>query len=807
MMKKIEHVFPFLWLKGEDENLIRQEIAAIYNSGLRAFCVESRIHPNFCEERWFADMEIVLKEAKRREMQVWLLDDKSYPTGMANGIIAKQYPHLKGWQIVLEFVDIAGKVLNAKIPLPLKENEELLGAFLCRRTYDGIVYSSLKEVTQNIKQGKLSIDIPCGSHRVFFLYKSQNYAERNNYIDMLNPVSASKIIEAVYQPHYERFKEYFGTTFVGFFSDEPRLCNGKSDKLIFHQPATYCGLGIKGLSYPYADGLEKEIGLREKKEWLQLWFDADESADFRCRYMNAITKRYSKNFNQALSSWCHERGVLYSGHIIEDSGAHLRTVCSSGHYFRSMEGADMAGVDVVLHQIKPFETDNKHYAHIAGGYADPKFFNYTLAKLASSSANLDPIKGGKALCEAFGAYGWTESTQEMLYTANHLLTRGINYFIPHAFSMENDDQDCPPHFYAGGNNPAYKGYGVLFSYLQDMGELFSGGTSFSDVAVLYHDEGEWSGKTHTPCDEVNKLLTENQIDFDIVWTDILKEFVMRENGLQYNGRTYQYVVVPPTSFLTETTIEILKNFGDRVVFTGKALAPFGHKVELKFLSKFLCQNGVKVKTQNHCKGLRIYDYEKNGKLYSLLFNESGQRISFGFADEKERYGYDVMQRRAYCFKAQDKICLDPAQAILVGDFAKELHRDEPACQKSVRYADIYLRSYQEKEFTFYKKAPLPFCVNDVEELRDFCGDIRYEFTVDFSNSNDLFIDYTGEFCQVEIEGKRELSIGGKLLRDVRESSGKKVVRLTIANTLTYAWQDELRKYSYQPSACIYKIKY
>ena len=34
-----------------------------------------------------------------------------------------------------------------------------------------------------------------------------------------------KFVEAVYDTHYEQLKQYFGTTFLGFFSDEPSFRN------------------------------------------------------------------------------------------------------------------------------------------------------------------------------------------------------------------------------------------------------------------------------------------------------------------------------------------------------------------------------------------------------------------------------------------------------------------------------------------------------------------------------------------------------------------------------------------------------
>ena len=37
------------------------------------------------------------------------------------------------------------------------------------------------------------------------------------------------------------------------------------------------------------------------------------------------------------------------------------------------------------------------------------------------------------MCEAFGAYGWNEGLKMMKWIADHLLVRGINYLVPHAF--------------------------------------------------------------------------------------------------------------------------------------------------------------------------------------------------------------------------------------------------------------------------------------------------------------------------------------------------------------------------------------
>lgn len=126
---------------------------------------------------------------------------------------------------------------------------------------------------------------------------------------------------------------------------------------------------------------------------------------------------------------------------------HIRLGCGAGHYFRALWGQDMAGLDVALWQLVP-GFDTMPYA-APSGELDGEFFHYGLGKMGASLAHLDPKKDGRAMCEVFGAYGWTEGLKLMKWMTDHLLVRGINTFVPHAFSQaEFPDPDCPPHLYA-----------------------------------------------------------------------------------------------------------------------------------------------------------------------------------------------------------------------------------------------------------------------------------------------------------------------------------------------------------------------
>ena len=102
------HIFPFLWMRGEPEGVIRREIQAIYDCGLRALCVEARPHPDFCGPGWWRDMDIVLDEAEKRGMRVWILDDRHFPTGYANGLIETKYPERRKQYLNFTSADVFG---------------------------------------------------------------------------------------------------------------------------------------------------------------------------------------------------------------------------------------------------------------------------------------------------------------------------------------------------------------------------------------------------------------------------------------------------------------------------------------------------------------------------------------------------------------------------------------------------------------------------------------------------------------------------------------------------------------------------
>ncbi len=515
------HILPFLWMKGEDNETIGGELDRIEECGIREVCLESRPHPDFCGPGWWENLDYICAEAKKRGMRLWILDDDKFPTGHANGGYTRQ-PEKKKLYLAERHMDIHGPCRSGAVLVKnfIGSEGKLLGILGVPKP-DGetlaVSGEGILNLTDQYENGFVYFDLPEGAYRLFVLFTTRKGGGRDEYMNLIDSDSVRVLIDEVYEKHYERYHEYFGNTIAGFFSDEPEL--GNVPGYPFDDT-----LGRRDQRLPWSGELETLLREKWGKNFLislpALWYDSGKKTSrIRTEYMDAMTGLVRKCFSAQMGEWCRERGVEYIGHIIEDDNAHTRMGCSIGHYFREMEGQHMAGIDVVHHQIVPGFTEPVHQ-WIAGD-RDGEFFHFGLAKLASSAAHIQENKKGRALCEIFGNYGWAEGNSFMKWLTNHMLVRGINEFIPHAFSMRYPDPDCPPHFYAGGNNPGFACFTQLMKYMNRSAHLLSGGVHLADAAILYHAESEWSGKETMLFQKPARKLMEAQLDYDVIPADML----------------------------------------------------------------------------------------------------------------------------------------------------------------------------------------------------------------------------------------------------------------------------------------------
>ncbi len=662
-------MMPFFWQHGEGRDTLLAEMRAIWEDGFREICVESRPHPDFLGETWWRDMDLIMEEARKRDMRVWLLDDSHFPTGFANGAF-KEHPELSKVYLACDTVDVVGPLKSASILLKpfLQEGDAFLGASIAAHTEEeGVFRAPLVDITPESWGDVLHLDIPAGIHRVFLLRVTRHGGGMEHYGNLLDPAAVKLLIDTVYEPHYTRYQDDFGKTFAGFFSDEPEMGNTlpwEYDTMV----------GRKAMVLPWSQGAQERLQGRYPQLSAVLpclfWQVGPDTGRFRYAYMDTVTRLYSESFSGQLAAWCRAHNVSYIGHVLEDNNLHGRLGHGAGHFFRAMAHQDMAGLDVVLQQIRPGMDSG--YFRWSGGIADAEFFHYGLAKLGASLGHIDPGKNGQVMCEIFGAYGWSEGCKLMKWLLDHMLVRGVNTFVPHAYSPKAfPDPDCPPHFLAGGNNPQHRFFGDIIRYGQRLSHLFSGGKPVMSAAILYHAEAEWYGDAML-CQKPMRMLMQSQIDADFVPCDAFTPedpygLELVGSRLSLGGIAYHCLIVPAASALPAAVARFVakaQRTGFPVLFLQRRPTVIldgepGKERELlaalrgcpvltpELLVETLRSLGIyELRTRTYEPTLRAYHYRREGFDGYMFFNEhpyDAVSTTVFLPQQGPAYRYDAME--------------------------------------------------------------------------------------------------------------------------------------------------------------------
>ena len=399
-------LYPFLWVHGvESEEELRREVQKIRESGIGGFCVEARPHKDFNGPGWFRDLALLLDEAKRTGMEMWILDDSHFPTGFADGAVKREHPELCKKFLCCKTLDYAGPMENmtAVLKYALRDpRDKILAVTLSRKTaFETIDPTTTIDLTDKVytfedartgeimlssmgqplpgnpKEGPcvaVDFDLPDGQWTLNVITVSYKGGEKQTegYLNPLDSAATKVLLDTVYEPIYAHFGEEFGKTLCGFFSDEPRLGNihGAEDAAIGHNSA---------MNLPWRDGMENLLAgklagtaLTDRaagniRALLPLLFlhSSNESAHVaQYTYMDLVSQLYSDNFDGVLAAWCHAHHCEHIGHTIEDNNATARLGYGAGHFYRAMAHQDMSGIDVVIQQLLRDFADRRVFDNI-----------------------------------------------------------------------------------------------------------------------------------------------------------------------------------------------------------------------------------------------------------------------------------------------------------------------------------------------------------------------------------------------------------------------------------------------------------
>ena len=485
----------------KEDEIIRQ-IADFEEHGVYGFVIHPRI--GLPEDiKWLSPqmihfMKVAIEEASRRNMYVVLYDEGMYPSGSSSGqVVARNHNH-------------AARGL-AKIGI--KPGESL---FLS----DG---DSLITILNRQDSGKVAIVERASGGVIRGLhYIGEGSTDLNEETppaaDILNPDAVASFMDLVYERYANAFGNYFGTTIIGIFTDEPSPLGRGSEK------------GLVPGNGRLLSQINRILGYDFKPFLADLWYeDLPESRKRRIDYYNAINTCLEENYYRLLGNWCRDHGISLMGHPAGSMDI------GTERYFQ------VPGQDLVWRYVEP----------------GPKALegeHSTMAKCASSAMIHQGLRRNSN--ELYGAYGHNLTFTEMEWLAKWCFVRGQNLLFPHAFyySIRGPRYDeRPPD--VGPNASWWGNYKSFADECRRLCWLNTDSKEVCNLAILC--EASWLP------DKSAKICYRHQSDFNYLEIRHLwEDSKIDETGIHIAGMDYKALIIDSLSFMPEKAIPYLRKLAD-----------------------------------------------------------------------------------------------------------------------------------------------------------------------------------------------------------------------------------------------------
>ncbi|MBE3068670.1 MAG: hypothetical protein IMZ66_00380, partial [Planctomycetes bacterium] len=501
---------PLFWLHGtESRERLEAYIEKVAEGHNGTFTAESRPHNDWLGPRWYQDLDICLQAAKKHNLTMWIFDEKWWPSGEVGGKVPPEYG-AKTLEAVATRVEGPRALTDVGYG-----GKEFIAAVAGKEVPGGIDGGSLVDLAAHIKGGALQWDVPAGTWQVMkFTWKFTGGGRI--IVDGASKDCVDWYIRTVYQPHYDRFKDDFGKTILGYFYDEPETPGDWGTEVL---------------------PMLKERGVDWKKALVAWKFRlaGDEQAAAKYQYQDAFAEAWGRTLYGGLSEWCRAHKVISMGHFLEHNWEYLHPRLCAGNMFQLEKYSGMGGIDLVCQQFYP---------------GQKKMELWQMAKLGSSITHVYAMPDDVTMCEMFGAYGQDITYLQMKWLTDQMQVRGVNFMIPHSFNPKSPyDTDCPPYFYNGGYEPRWPLYRVYADYTNRLSLLLSGGRHVAPVAVLFLGNSRHVGKS-VPPEQITTSLDDALFDSDWMPYDVFEnDAKLAGKEISLHQERYRVLVVPPVEVI------------------------------------------------------------------------------------------------------------------------------------------------------------------------------------------------------------------------------------------------------------------
>jgi hypothetical protein len=481
------------------------------------------VHPRpglmtpYLSDEWFRLWKAALDEARKLDMNVWIYDENSYPSGFAGGLVPEAMPESRGRGLVIE-----------EVPAPPAWRDSHVGVY---RLADG----GFEDVTADARAGKA---LPAGRHLVARVVRAPDSPWHGGkcYVDLLYPGVTQKFLDITLGAYKREVGDEFGKRIPGIFTDEPQILPAGGLPWTEDLPAVF----EKRRGYGLAASLPCLV--RPVGEWKKVRHDYFQTLH------ELFVERWAKPYHDA----CEREGLEFTGHYWEHEWPNCLLIPDNLALYAWFQ---RPAIDILMNQ----------YAE--GTHA--QFGNVRAVRELSSVANQLGLR--RTLCEAYGAAGWELRFEDMKRIADWLYVLGVNTIDEHLSYITirgARKRDHPQSF--SYHEPWWDSYHVRATYAARLAAALSRGDQVQPYLVLEPTTTAWlyqADPSHAKRlaeigDTFQKLLLSleaAQVEYDLGSEDTVGRLgTVTMRRLKVGKRGYRAVVIPPgTETLNAATWKVL----------------------------------------------------------------------------------------------------------------------------------------------------------------------------------------------------------------------------------------------------------
>ena len=561
---------PYYGLNGAvDRDVLARDLDTAVKLGFHAVTVQpGRGNKEaYLSPEYFQMFKVLVEEAKKRDLRVWIIDDAGYPSGFAGGLITSQKPELRM------------QALTIAQTLPVKASETLKQSVGPDTVAAMATNAAGERVAVPIVAGAIAWTAPAGSdwtvRVVDHVFRTSPTASATNLThqkdttqsveDYMDPAATMAWIQFTHEGYYKAMPEEFGKTIIGFRGDEP-------DYSIAGLPWTPKFFErfeqVKGYdARPYVAAMLMASGGRGDAPVKLTDVELRAKAD----YYDVFSQMFRDGFFKPQGEWCAAHGVEYQVHLNHEE-MEMQLVRSEGDFMRDMKYVEVPGIDAIWHQV---------WTDTIADYP----------RLASSAAHI--YGHPRSFTESFGAYRPVPDLAIARYVLNEQIVRGITLTEGMSYGASSGPAAAANATAAVAITPprpripaamADPGWPALMDYIRRLTYVMAMGQPGAEIALYLPSSSLWLGDAASDVAFVSteRLLAERQIDFDIIGLDALATDLKTGPGVfeTMSGNKYRVVILPSLAVLSEVELARLRAFakgGGKVLFLGRTPALISRK--------------------------------------------------------------------------------------------------------------------------------------------------------------------------------------------------------------------------------------